>query len=59
MPKCHPKNTISNSQDNMSPVETSLSITAGPESSNIVKTQGKYLKTNYMKKIYILKEEMN
>lgn len=51
IPKCQHKNTINNSQNNMSLLEHSCAITAGYEYSNIANT--------YVKMIEVLKDEMN
>lgn len=40
-------------------IEPSYPTRAGPEYSSIAETQGKNLKTNYLKMIEVLKEEMN
>lgn len=43
----------------MSPPELSYPTTASPEYSNTAKAEENYLKTNVMKMIVILKEEVN
>ena len=50
MPRCQHKNTINNSQDNMSPLEPSNPTTAGPEYSNIAEAQDKDFKTEYVQR---------
>jgi hypothetical protein len=40
------ENTINSSQGNISPLEPSYPITAGPECSNLAEAQEKDLKTN-------------
>lgn len=45
---CQHKNRITNSQGNMSSLETSYPTTAGPDHSNIAKAQEKDLKTDFM-----------
>ena len=59
MPKLQQKNTIGNSQSSMSSLQLSSPTTAGPNYSNIADTQEKDLKTNCMKMIEVLKEEMD
>lgn len=53
------KNTINNSQDNVSPLQPRKPMTSGPEYSNIVGTQDKDLKIVFMSKIEALKEKMS
>lgn len=43
----------------MFPLEFSYHTTAGADYSNKDEAQEKYIKTNYMKKIEVLKEKMN
>ena len=59
MPKHKCKNTINDSQDNMSPAEPNNPTTASPEYSNTAETQDKDLKTHLMKMTEVLKEEVN
>lgn len=59
MPRLQYKNIISNSHDNMSPPEPSYSTRAGFDYSNVPESQQKDLKTNCMKMIESLKNEMN
>ena len=60
MPRVHHKNTIHNTQCNISPLEHSYSTTEGPEISNIVEAQEKDLKTTYIMIILgVIKEEIS
>ena len=43
----------------MSPLESSYSITAGPEYSKVAEAEDKDLKTKYMKVVEVLDKEMN
>lgn len=43
----------------MFPLEPCYPITLGYAHFNIAEVQGKYLKTNYMKMIEVIKEEVN
>jgi hypothetical protein len=47
MPRYQHKNTIDNSQDNMSPMEPSNPTTAGPEYCNMAEAQNESLKSHY------------
>lgn len=59
MPRGQHKNIINNSQDNMAPPEPSYSTTASSEHSDTVEAQENNLKINFMKRMEVLKEEIN
>lgn len=44
MVRCHPKNTINDDKDSISPLEANNPMIVGPENCNIAKTQGKTIK---------------
>lgn len=59
MPRHQHKNTDNNSQDNMSPLEPSNSITVGPEICSIVEAQHKICEMALMNRLEILKDKIN
>lgn len=59
MPKANVKNTITNSQYNISTIKTSIPTTSSLEYSNIAEEQQKELKRAFMDMIEILREEIN
>ena len=58
MSKCQCKNTINKIKGNMAPQKTGYPRTVRPEQPNTSKAQENNLKTNFVKIIEVLKEEM-